>query len=138
MTEADPLAPWEQKLENSVEISTLCAFYGGLLTPKQQEAIRLHYDEDLSLGEIARQFGVSRQNVHDLITRSAEKLRSYEKALGTAARVTDMLNGLETARDKLRALLAASMSDEAKAAVVQTEALLTAMIQKQEEDAHGL
>ena len=73
-----------ERLEKSVEIGTLCAFYGGLLTQRQQEMLRLYYEEDFSLGEIAEQFGVSRQNVHELITRSVQKLRRYEAALGGA------------------------------------------------------
>ena len=64
--------PQEARLEASVEMGTLCAFYGGLLTDKQLQAMQLHFDEDLSLGEIARQMNVSRQNVHDLIARSSE------------------------------------------------------------------
>ena len=77
-----------ERLEKSVEIGTLCAFYGGLLTQRQQEMLRLYYEEDFSLGEIAEQFGVSRQNVHELITRSVQKLRRYEAALGGAGRMT--------------------------------------------------
>lgn len=76
-----------ERLEKSVEIGTLCAFYGGLLTQRQQEMLRLYYEEDFSLGEIAEQFGVSRQNVHELITRSVQKLRRYEAALGGAGRM---------------------------------------------------
>ena len=78
-----------ERLEKSVEIGTLCAFYGGLLTERQQDALKLHYEEDLSLGEIAEELGVSRQNVHELITRSAQKLRRYEEALGAAKRAEE-------------------------------------------------
>ena len=74
-----------ERLEKSVEIGTLCAFYGGLLTQRQQEMLRLYYEEDFSLGEIAEQFGVSRQNVHELITRSVQKLRRYEAAWAAPA-----------------------------------------------------
>ena len=70
-------SPRPERLEKSVEIGTLCAFYGGLLTQRQQEMLRLYYEEDFSLGEIAEQFGVSRQNVHELITRSVQKPVSY-------------------------------------------------------------
>ena len=83
--------PQEARLEASVEMGTLCAFYGGLLTDKQLQAMQLHFDEDLSLGEIARQMNVSRQNVHDLIARSSEKLRACEAALGAAGRMERML-----------------------------------------------
>ncbi len=87
-----------EKLEKSVEIGTLCAFYGGMLTQKQQDALRLYYEEDLSLGEIADELEVSRQNVHELITRSAQKLRKYEATLGAVKRAE------ETARELRHAL----------------------------------
>lgn len=86
-----------ERLEKSVEIGMLCAFYGGLLTPKQQDALRLYYEEDLSLGEIAEELGVSRQNVHELITRSTQKLRRYEEALGGARRAADTARQLRQA-----------------------------------------
>ena len=75
----------EHRLRQNVEIGTLCAFYGGLLTEKQRTALLLHYDEDWSLGEVARQYGVSRQNIHDLITRSAQKLQRMEEKVGAIA-----------------------------------------------------
>ena len=83
-TMRQPLPP-DGRLMKNVEISTLCAFYGGLLTARQREALTLHYDEDLSLAEIADQFGVSRQNIHDLITRSVQKLQRCEQAVGGVA-----------------------------------------------------
>ena len=39
--------------------SMLLDFYGELLTDKQRECFDLHYNEDLSLAEIAEQLGVS-------------------------------------------------------------------------------
>lgn len=128
----------DKRLENSVEISTLCAFYGGLLTPRQREAVTLHHDEDLSLGEIAEQFGVSRQNVHELIARSVEKLRGYEAALGAAERMVDMLKDLNTALTQLDKAKAQPMPDNARQAVEQAAALIRGVILKQEEDAHGI
>ena len=93
--------PQEARLEASVEMGTLCAFYGGLLTDKQLQAMQLHFDEDLSLGEIARQMNVSRQNVHDLIARSSEKLRACEAALGAAGRMERMLERLARVQELL-------------------------------------
>ena len=86
----------EERLRQNVEMGTLCAFYGGLLTERQRAALLLYYDEDWSLGEIAQQYGVSRQNVHDLITRSAQKLQRMEAkigAIGAANRASAKLEG---------------------------------------------
>ena len=120
-----------EKLEKSVEIGTLCAFYGGLLTDRQLDALRLHYEEDLSLGEIAEELGVSRQNVHELITRSVQKLRRYEDALGAAARAAD------TARTLRRAL---ALIDAEQPQLEEAKALIGHIIRQQEgeENDHGL
>ena len=63
------------------EISTLRVYYGGLLTDKQDEMIRLHYDEDMSYGEIADMFEVSRNAVLDSINKGVKHLENYESAL---------------------------------------------------------
>ena len=122
-----------ERLEKSVEIGTLCAFYGGLLTQKQQDALRLHYEEDLSLGEIAEELDTSRQNVHELITRSAQKLRRYEETLGAARRAE------ETARTLLQALqLVRCAADqapaEAQTGLAEAAALMERVICQQEGD----
>ena len=81
----------------SVELGTLCACYGGLLTQKQLAAVRLSCNEDLSLSEIADEMGVSRQNVHELITRAQQKLRRYENALHLARQAQTTREGLQSA-----------------------------------------
>ena len=87
----------EERLDNSVELGMLCACYGGLLTPKQRRALRLHCYEDLSLAEIAGEMAVSRQNVHELIVRAGQKLRRYEAALGLAEQARETREGLAKA-----------------------------------------
>ncbi len=101
-----------EKLEKSVEIGTLCAFYGGLLTQKQQDALRLYYEEDLSLGEIAEELETSRQNVHELITRSAQKLRKYEEALGSMKRAEETARQLKHAVALLKDIAPADQNDQ--------------------------
>ena len=58
------------------EISTLRAYYGALLTDKQDKMISLHYDEDMSYGEIAEMFEVSRNAVLDSINRVSNILKT--------------------------------------------------------------
>ena len=103
-----------EKLEKSVEIGTLCAFYGGLLTQKQQDALRLYYEEDLSLGEIADELETSRQNVHELITRSAQKLRRYEEALGSMKRAEETARQLKHALSLVQTIQTANEQDKSR------------------------
>ena len=93
----------ENRLQQSVELGTLLACYGGLLTDKQREALRLHCNEDCSLAEIAEEMGVSRQNVHELIARSEQKLRRFENALHLAARSVQTRAALTAALAALEA-----------------------------------
>ena len=119
-----------ERLEKSVEIGTLCAFYGGLLTQKQLDALRLHYEEDLSLGEIAEELGVSRQNVHELISRSAQKLRKYEQALGGVSRARETAQALRRAQEMLESMH--GLSNQDKRTADEAAALIAQVIRRQE------
>ena len=87
--------------EARIELGTLYACYGGLLTDKQRKAVRLYSGEDHSLSEIAGEMGVSRQNVHELITRAEHKLRRCEDALHLAEQTLGIQAGLEKAAEAL-------------------------------------
>jgi predicted DNA-binding protein YlxM (UPF0122 family) len=63
----------------------------------------MHCEEDMSLGEIAQESGVSRQGVHDMLTRAARKLFDMEEKLGMAARFRRMEDGLAALSDALKA-----------------------------------
>ena len=119
-----------EKLEKSVEIGTLCAFYGGLLTQKQQDALRLYYEDDLSLGEIAEELEVSRQNVHELITRSAQKLRKYEAALGSMKRAEESARQLRHAMALLETIRPATENDQSR--LEEAGSLIRRIIRQQE------
>ena len=120
-----------QTLLKNVEMGMLCDFYGGLLTQRQRLALRLSLEEDLSLGEIAQRLNVTRQNVHELIARSEQKLRRYEAALG----------GLERQRRTVRALqrVCELLQGAREADAEAPRALVERVIRLQEgEDEHGL
>ena len=57
-------------------------FYGELLNDKQREYFEDYYFNNLSLGEISENVGVSRNAVHKNIKSSEEKLYFYEEKLG--------------------------------------------------------
>ena len=69
-------------MAKNLEISTLLDYYGMLLTDKQRETVEYYYDDDLSLGEIAENTGISRQGVRDSIKRSETILLEAEEKLG--------------------------------------------------------
>jgi len=57
-----------------IEISMLYGFYGGLLPEKQNLFLKAYYEDDCSLSEIAEQYGISRQGVHDGIKKAEKSL----------------------------------------------------------------
>ena len=68
-------------MEAFVKQSLLYDFYGDLLTDHQKELFEAYVLEDLSLGEIAAETGISRQGVHDIIKRCNALLSEYEYKL---------------------------------------------------------
>lgn len=71
---------------DGLRLSLLFDYYGELLTEKQRTCFDLYYNQDLSLGEIAQETGVSRQGVHDSLARAEATLRTMEEKTGAAAR----------------------------------------------------
>ena len=59
-------------------MSMLFDFYGDLLTDRQKEFYDLYYNEDLSLAEIAENYGITRQGVRDVIVRAEAYLTEVE------------------------------------------------------------
>lgn len=85
------------------QIGTLRAYYGALITEKQNEMLRLHYDEDISLGELAEMFSVSRQAALDAIKRGESALAEYEAKLHLVAREREVAELIGEAVSRLDA-----------------------------------
>ncbi len=81
-------------MAKDLTISILLDFYGDMLTEKQREMTELYHNEDLSLGEIASDSGITRQGVRDSIKRAEFQLREYEERLGLAQRFHDIQDTL--------------------------------------------
>jgi len=90
----------------------LLDFYGELLTEKQRECFDLHYNEDLSLAEIAEQCGISRQGVWDNIRRAEQALNDIEQKTGLVARFSETQDSLDKINAGLNRLSGLT-SDEA-------------------------
>ena len=75
-------------MEKLVEIGILFDFYGKLLSERQYLAVELYYLQDLSLGEIGEELGISRQGVYDALKRSENRLYENENTLGLVKKFT--------------------------------------------------
>jgi len=74
------------EFEKIVEQGMLYDFYGELLTAHQKEIYEDLVYNDMSLNEIAAQYGISKQGVHDLIKRCTKTMQTYEDKLHMIAR----------------------------------------------------
>lgn len=86
-TNSDSLIPRVER------INLLMDIYGDLLTEKQRRFVELHYSEDLSFGEIAIQFNVSRQAIYDAVKHALSNLEHYEKTLSLLNKSGDAGSG---------------------------------------------
>lgn len=77
------MAPKSQK---NLEFSVLLDYYGAVLTDKQRAILTEYYNEDLSLAEIAENYGITRQGVRDAIKHGEATLTDMESRLGYARR----------------------------------------------------
>ena len=70
----------------SVELLLLFDYYGDLLTERQSLCFDMHYNQDLSLGEIAQELSISRQAVYDNLSRTEALLKNMEEKTGCVRR----------------------------------------------------
>ncbi|MGM9662041.1 MAG: YlxM family DNA-binding protein [Oscillospiraceae bacterium] len=86
-------------------MTMLYDFYGELLTERQKEFFDLYYNNDLSLAEIAENYGISRQGVRDVIVRAEGILTEMEDKTGLVGRFLHMrqhLDRIEAAAGEIR------------------------------------
>jgi predicted DNA-binding protein YlxM (UPF0122 family) len=69
------------KLVEKVRTGELLSIYGGLLSDKQGEILRMYCDEDLGFSEIAEELGVTRQAVYDATRQGRATLEKFEEHL---------------------------------------------------------
>ena len=66
---------------NKFSLIGLWDVYSGLLTPTQQEITNLYFNLDLTVSEIAKEKGISRQAVSECLKGCAVSLEEYENKL---------------------------------------------------------
>lgn len=69
-----------------LDTGLLANFYGELLSAKAAKIMRMYYDADMSLAEIAGSEGMTRQGVSDYIKRGGAAVNDYEDKLGLMRR----------------------------------------------------
>lgn len=71
---------------DTLQMTLLFDYYGELLTDRQQMCFDLRHNQDLSLAEIAQELNVSRQGVHDNLSRAEALLMNMEEKTGCVRR----------------------------------------------------
>ncbi len=89
---------------DNFELVLLFDYYGDLLTERQKICFDLHYNQDLSLSEIANELSVSRQAVYDNLSRTEALLRNMEQKTGCVRRDLQMRKAMEAVAASARQL----------------------------------
>ena len=86
-------------------MTMLLDFYGDVLTERQKEFFDLYYNEDLSLSEIAENYGISRQGVRDVIVRAEAVMTELEDKTGLMKRfmqIREKANAITAAAEQIK------------------------------------
>ncbi|MBQ1902148.1 MAG: YlxM family DNA-binding protein [Lachnospiraceae bacterium] len=86
-------------MEEKVLQGYLYDFYGELLNEHQRRIYEDYVFQDLSLGEIASEEGISRQGVHDLIKRCSKSLQGYEEKLHLLEKFMEVKDNVQKIND---------------------------------------
>ena len=81
---------------DALEMTLLFDYYGELLTERQRMCFDLYHNQDLSLAEIAQELQVSRQGVHDNLSRAEALLQNMEEKTGCVRRMIQSRKAVET------------------------------------------
>ena len=112
-------------LKERVELNVLSDFYAPLLTEHRREVLRLYCEEDLTLGEIADQMGITRQGAGDALQKARRQMQDFEDKLGLIARYQAMG---EAAQECLNALNRVRADAESQADLSEAKVALNRML----------
>lgn len=109
-------------MKKNLEISFLLDFYGDVLTVKQRDVMEQYYNDDLSLAEIAANFGITRQGVRDSIKRGEAILLDLEQKVGFATRYRAVQQGVVRIEELAKAIRFANASSYATSPEIEKAA----------------
>ena len=104
----------------------LLDFYGELLTENQRNCFNMHYNEDLSLAEIAEVLDISRQGARDLIVRAEATLSETEEKIGLVQRFSEqqlVLDKMETELNELLSLTEGKAAENVKRLLAELDSI---------------
>lgn len=90
----------------TTDLILLYDYYGDLLTERQKECFELRYNQDLSLGEIGQELGISRQGVYDNLSRTEQQLKNMEAKTGCVRRDLQCRKAIDSVYEAAVALAA--------------------------------
>ena len=90
---------------DSLEMVLLFDYYGELLTDRQKMCLDMHYNQDLSLGEIAAELSISRQAVYDNLSRAEALLKNMEEKTGCVSRDRALRKAMQSIAQKAETLI---------------------------------
>lgn len=116
-------------VDRAVRMGQLIDLYGPLLTDRQREFVMLHYVDDMSFGEIAKDYGISRQAIHDAVKHAEQALEEYDSKLRFSPELLKRRAAAEAREPEATPVAvpaappAAPAADEIKPAIEALEAL---------------
>lgn len=85
---------------DKINLNETYIYYKDLFTDKQQMYFEDYYMNDLSLSEIAENYNVSRNAVHNQLKIVEEKIMYYEKVLGLKRKKEEVIDLLSNKIDE--------------------------------------
>lgn len=105
-------------MEKIFKQGLLYDFYGELLTEHQRSVYEDAVYNDMSLSEIAEEYHISRQGVHDLIKRCDKILTGYEEKLRLVEKFTEAKEKISQIVELTQSLEQAQMDEDARQKVL--------------------
>ena len=82
-------------IEERVQVAILSKYYGGMLTERQQDILKMYVDNNLSLAEVSAELGISRQAVKDALDNAMSSLKTMEEKLQFISRDDNIKKQIE-------------------------------------------
>lgn len=89
-------------MEELIYFNELYDLYGSLLTDKQRQYFEDYYFNNLSLGEMAENYGISRNAIFKQIHIVTDKLKMYEEKLEFNYKINKLFKVVESLEEDVK------------------------------------